>query len=469
MYTLRTKHLLVALIMCWAFGLQAQWTIFAPMNAARWGNGVVGHNGLLYSVSGNGSTAHEVYNPVTNTWTTLASIPTANAYPGIAAWNGKVYVLGGAAGSTWLNTNQIYDIATNTWSAGAVIPTNCMGGAAVAYNGKIYLAGGWNNANLNILQIYDIATNTWTTGANAPTARNEGAAGLIGNTMYVFGGYVSAPVNTLEAYNITTNTWQARTGMNTARYIFAGASDGSLLHAAGGFPNTGTYETYDPGTNLWTTRPSLTQARYRVAGGVANSCFFVVGGFNGSITVATNEGTCGLVVLPVHPSLHLEARPRAAAVQLSWWLDTQASTHSWELQRSPDGLEFETIAQLGSETGFWDEKPLEGINYYRLLGHDGQGGLVQSELVAVDLTDLTRCRFDYATTRASLTFHPLGMGAGKATLRDLAGLELMAMEFDGAASAPALEWSLAELPAGVYVFVYQSASGVFQRKLMKVD
>lgn len=464
-----TRILLSVWFACLSLFAQAQWTTYAPMPTARWGNSSVGYNGLLYSISGSGTTVHQVYNPVTNTWASLAAIPTEAAYAAVSAWNGRLYVMGGSLGSTWLNTNQIYDIATNTWSAGAPLPVNTMGATSVAYNGRIYVAGGWNGALINNLQIYDIATNTWTAGAAAPTNRYEACAGLIGTRMYVFGGYTSSPITLVEAYDILTNTWQTRASMNTARYIFAGASDGSLLHAAGGFPNTGTYETYDPVSNTWTIRPSLTQARYRVSGGVANACFFVVGGFNGTSTVATNEGTCGLTILPVDASLQLAARVREAAVHLTWQHDAATPTYNWQLQRSADGVDFTAIAQVGEQYSHWDEAPLPGRNYYRLVRYDGNGELVQSEVVLADLTDRAAYHFSYHSATATLTFHLHAMAQGKAALYDLSGKRLLAAELPAAPSAEPLVWSLADLPDGVYVFSYQSGLGAFQRKVIKVD
>jgi hypothetical protein len=448
------------------FSLPAQWTTYAPMPSARWGNNTIGHNGLLYSISGNGSNANEVYDPATNTWSTLAPNPTSASYFAISAWGGRIYVMGGAtASSVWLNTNQIYDIATNTWSSGAVMPTNCMGAVSVAYNGRIYLAGGWNGGLLNILQIYDIATNSWTAGAASPTSRNQGASGLIGSIMYVFGGFGSSPVNTLEAYNILTNTWQTRTGMNAARYIFAGASDGSLLHAAGGFPPVSGYETYDPGTNLWTTRASLNQGRYRTSGSVANGCFFVVGGFNGSVTVATNEGTCGLLVLPVNASLHLAAQAHAASVQLTWQPLPGDPAARWEIQRSPDGLRFETIAQHISTGNYWDETPSPGSNYYRLVGYDQNGEQVQSEMALVELEGQEEMHFAYVN--ATLEFHPDATVAGRAALYDLAGKRLLEATLPARPEAASLRWSLASFPAGIYVFTYISGTQQFRRKIVK--
>jgi Kelch motif/Galactose oxidase, central domain len=83
------------------------------------------------------------YDPVANTWTNLASMPTALYDGGIAyaANLNKVYVFGGYDGSNIFNNTQIYDIATDSWSVGAPLPDARFFPSALYYsgNGKIYV------------------------------------------------------------------------------------------------------------------------------------------------------------------------------------------------------------------------------------------------------------------------------------------------------------------------------------------
>ena len=99
------------------------------------------------------------YNPVTNSWDTMASLPQAVAY-GVAVYyppGNKIYVFGGMVDIfTGDNTNitQIYDIASNTWTQGANMPDvgSFMAGGYVPGAAKIYIISGYNTGFVDSAQ-----------------------------------------------------------------------------------------------------------------------------------------------------------------------------------------------------------------------------------------------------------------------------------------------------------------------------
>lgn len=458
---LMVKHLFL-LICLFALHLVAlgQWTTFAPMPTARWGPGVVGENGRLYAVSGNGSTANEAYNPATNTWQALAPIPISTAYPAIASWAGKVYVIGGANGSTWLSNNQIYDIATNTWSAGAPIPSNRMGASAVADNGRIYVSHGWNGVLMNSLAIYDIASNTWSVGANAPQARYQTGAGLIAGRMYTSGGYTSTWVGTTEAYDIASNTWQAVAPIPTGRYLHAVGSDGTNLHVSHGYTGTAanSYYTYAAAGNVWTLRPNAPTARYRVAGAVLDGCFYVAGGFNGAVTVATLEGNCGWGPLDgATPGL-------AGALDGSWtrlnweWPEALEASRLW-VERSIGGHLWENVGMTDPADGHWEElAPQLPLVMYRLAWTTMEGDLKHTQ--AIELT---------TAAQGLVTFEQedgvLRVRAGF-TAQAVAGMHTELVAVDGkvlrrgqVALGEKLVWDITDISRGLYLVRWTGPGG----------
>jgi N-acetylneuraminic acid mutarotase len=89
-----------------------QLTSLPPMSVRRSAPTAVGLNGLLYVIGGMSATGEtaatvEVYNPATNSWRTVAEMPTARWLLGAGVIGGKLYAVGGNAGAT-LPTNQIY-------------------------------------------------------------------------------------------------------------------------------------------------------------------------------------------------------------------------------------------------------------------------------------------------------------------------------------------------------------------------
>jgi len=168
-----------------------------------------------------------------NTWTQKAPMPTARGGLGVAAVNGKIYAIGGIGGeismaigavpysSGFLNTNEAYDPMTNTWETKASMPTARDNFAIATYQNKIYCMGGvtgmttvpyadteillpaylWSTVN----EAYDPATDTWETKAPLPSAPNaQLTANVVDGKIYLLGGLTTQPV---MVYNPATDTW----------------------------------------------------------------------------------------------------------------------------------------------------------------------------------------------------------------------------------------------------------------------
>ena len=275
------------------------WTTVASLPTATDGSSAAaGANGLLYVFGANNSNGLsntvQAYNPATNTWSNAAPMPTASYLSAAAAGtNGLLYVFGGLSSSgSYLNTVQAYNPATNTWATEVPMPTATWDSAAAAgANGLLYVFGGSNGSTItNIVQAYNPATNTWTTEASMP-AINAGAAAVAGanGLLYVFGGSGSVgTLNTVQAYNPATNTWTIAANMPTASDdLAAAAGSNGLLYVFGGQNQTNfilnTVQAYNPLTNTWTTAapmPTATQAEAAAAG--ANGLLYVFGGVNSS-------------------------------------------------------------------------------------------------------------------------------------------------------------------------------------------
>lgn len=69
------------------------------MPTARAAFAVTQANGKLYAIGGSGGigglSSVDVYDPSTNTWTTIASMPTPRAHLAAEALSGFVYAIGG--------------------------------------------------------------------------------------------------------------------------------------------------------------------------------------------------------------------------------------------------------------------------------------------------------------------------------------------------------------------------------------
>jgi len=190
------------------------WTTMASMPTARTGVGIGVVGGRIYAIGGqamSGATdVNEMYDPETNTWTTKTSIPQANGTTvdggsGTAVYQNKIYCFG------W-ELNQVYDTATDSWATKTPSPTPRTTSTACTINGKIYLIGGFdtfflgNPIRSNVNEMYDPVSDSWTTMAPLPTAVAYCISAVVNNKIYVFGN-TGGGNNETQIYDPQTNTW----------------------------------------------------------------------------------------------------------------------------------------------------------------------------------------------------------------------------------------------------------------------
>ncbi len=176
------------------------WTEKSDMPTPRWHLRASVVNGKIYAIGGwlainplVPTAAVEEYEPVTDTWTKKADMPTARIDLSTSAVNGKIYAIGGAAprgdgGFNHLSTVEEYNPVTDTWTKKADMPTPRGIFSTSVVNGKIYAIGGYNGAFLPTVEAYDPVTNSWTRKADMPTARSNLSAGTVNGKIYAIGG-----------------------------------------------------------------------------------------------------------------------------------------------------------------------------------------------------------------------------------------------------------------------------------------
>ncbi|GEM_PF-951570 len=124
------------------------WVTRASMLTTQEGFGVAVANGKIYVMGGpNSLNVVEEYDPSTNTWRMRANMPTGRLYLGaVAANNGKIYAIGGQVftpSTGFLNLVEEYNPITDTWTTSTSMPTaRDQLAVALGTNGKIYAIGG---------------------------------------------------------------------------------------------------------------------------------------------------------------------------------------------------------------------------------------------------------------------------------------------------------------------------------------
>jgi len=138
----------------------------------------------------------ERYDIDTNSWSTVAPLPSPRSDLAAVAHGGKVFVFGGCTGTasapSVTNEVDMYDPNTNTWTILASMPTQRASLVAGHKGNVIFVIGGTNGVSaLNVNEMYDISGNSWSTNTPMPTARQEAGVHSHGGRVYVVGG--SAP------------------------------------------------------------------------------------------------------------------------------------------------------------------------------------------------------------------------------------------------------------------------------------
>jgi N-acetylneuraminic acid mutarotase len=233
------------------------WTFKASMPTPRYFFATAVYQNKIYCIGGytsNGTAtgANEVYDPATDTWETKTAMPTVRIGLEANAANGKIYLIGGYVpaqyttynfSSSFLTLNEVYDPVTDTWATKASIPTASSGYSSTVVDNKIYVI----DSNLN--QIYNSETDTWSQGASSPSRIGYGKASATNGVnapklIYVLGQdySFSEPPYVNCVYDPANDTWTTGAAVPTKRTGFGVAVVNDVLYAVGG--STETFDMY---------------------------------------------------------------------------------------------------------------------------------------------------------------------------------------------------------------------------------
>ena len=224
------------------------------------------------------------------TWSTKAPLLTQRGETGVAALDGKIYVLGGEAlGNSASQLNQEYDPETDRWRNRAPLPHAMTHTAAVGFNGKLYAIGGFTKdvhvGALDLVFEYDLATDSWRQLAPLSSPRGSVGAAVVDGKIHVVGGrgLNKRTVATHEVYDPSTGKWNKAALLPTARdHIGVVVADGRIHviggRTAGNTDNTNLHDVYDPSTDSWQSAAPLPTARSSGAAVYYHGLILYVGG-----------------------------------------------------------------------------------------------------------------------------------------------------------------------------------------------
>ena len=227
-------------------------------------------------------TTLEVYDPLTDGWSTGADLSEGLNEPAVAVLDGNLFVIGGCCGPSTANFQ--YDPVTDLWVARASAPRARHGAAAGTLGGKFYVVGGQTGNNAESwAHVYDPATNAWTAAAaDLLVPRADVSVAVVGGLLYAIGGAQPEPqggVQDLERYDPALDQWSLRGRMRFLRGIVAAGVIDRHIYAAGPRDGEGAATAvYDPSVDLWTRLADPPSFSTGAEGVAVDGRLFVFGG-----------------------------------------------------------------------------------------------------------------------------------------------------------------------------------------------
>ena len=244
-------------------GTLGSWSTTSSFANGRGGLAALAYNGYLYALGGyDGSTNYNSvqYAPINSngtlgSWNATTSFTTGRRSPVAAVYNGYVYLAGGQNGTNYYDDVQYAAVKADgtlgTWATTSSFTTSRYAPGMVAYNGYLYLLGGYNSTNglLGDVQYAPINSNgtlgSWATTTSLSSARDSFGVAVYNGYLYIVGGYTGSYVTTVQYAAINANgtigAWATTASFTTGRYGLTAAAYNGYLYLAGGTNDTNYY------------------------------------------------------------------------------------------------------------------------------------------------------------------------------------------------------------------------------------
>jgi hypothetical protein len=195
-----------------------QWSALPEMAARRDSHGMAAVDGKLYVIGGgdnhnvlNALESGEVLDLATMQWSVLPKMASRRSGLGMAAIDGKLYVTGGRDGMhRVLNCGEVLDLATMQWSALPKMASRRCGHGMAAVDGKLYVTGGGDGCKaLNSGEVLDLATMQWSALPKMASQRSRHGMAAVDGKLCVTGGVLNGQelCTSGEVLDLATMQW----------------------------------------------------------------------------------------------------------------------------------------------------------------------------------------------------------------------------------------------------------------------
>lgn len=199
-----------------------------------------------------------------------------------------------------------------------------------------------------------------------------------------------------------------------------------------------------------------------------------------NVTLSFNDATCGhswsasksvtvSCPLPVE-WLDFDATYNSGKVDLTWSTAKESDNKHFEIQRSSDGVTFETIGKLDTkgngnsvkEYTFVDAKPLSGGNFYRIVQTDIDGRQSASEQAFVTADEVV-ISVSPNPSFSQFDIYASGISSASISITDMLGKVVYETELENMTTKSIGE----DLSGGTYILKVMTAGSLYTEKLIK--
>jgi len=197
-------------------------------------------DGKAYVTLG-GSNSMDVYDPLTNSWSSRSSFPSIDRNESVSfvigtdAYVGTGRDINGNSFSDFYKYNSL----TNTWSSISNFPTNRISAVSFSIDGKGYVGTGLINFDTPLesdLWEYNPINDSWSQKSSLPTQGRYAALGFSANGK----GYISTG-ETYNPYSLLSDLWEYNSNTNTWIQLLPNFEGGGTNYSSGMFLNSKIY------------------------------------------------------------------------------------------------------------------------------------------------------------------------------------------------------------------------------------
>jgi Kelch motif len=187
------------------------------------------------------------YDAKANKWEALEPLPVYIHRASAICYNNNIYLAGGVIGKFPSNRLYVWNVYGNLpvpvgWKRLPDIPRRVLGAALAAWDGKIYLLGGipepYYEVETDRIDVYNIAARSWNTALSLRLPKPTAFAGYatVGKYLYIVAGHDTTNAEQVNVYrwDLTTGVWETGPALETRRAHFALVATQYHLYAMGG-------------------------------------------------------------------------------------------------------------------------------------------------------------------------------------------------------------------------------------------